>query len=191
MPTSWTTPNGAIKVRLEASASATVYDTATVAVIHRRYEDVEVDAMLCDHAEAVAGKLFINGAGITGSYVPPQPPHFVSLAIGLVIQVPYTETNAPHMLTVRLFNADGQQVVPFGAPDDADPVEMKVPFNVGRPPTIQPGAAQPLSLGLNFPRFPLAVLGTYSFQIDIDGTEAKRLPFQVMTPPGMFPQIAA
>lgn len=152
---------------------------------------MEVDAVLCDHAEAVAGKLFVNGGGITLSFVPPQPPHVVSLAVGLVIQVPYTATNSPHTLGVRLVSADGEHVIPFGAPEDSGPVEMKVPFNVGRPPTIEPGAAQPLALGLNFQQLPLGFLGTYSFVIDIDGVEARRLPFQVMTPPGMFQQPAA
>src|SRR4051812_26271979 len=113
---------------------------------------MELDVMLCDHAEAHQGKLFINGAGINLVFVSPQPPHVVSLYLAAVVQVPYTQTNQMHTLTVKLLDEDGNPVIPWtpeGVIESAPPVQMDAQFNVGRPPILPPGEAQtvPLAFG--------------------------------------------
>jgi hypothetical protein len=54
---------------------------------------VEIDVMLCNHAEAAENKLFLTGGGINMSFVGPEPPHVVSVAVGGVVHVPYQSTD--------------------------------------------------------------------------------------------------
>src|SRR5262249_36448188 len=63
---------------------------------------VEVDAILCDYVQASDSKLFINGGGIMRSWVSPVPPHMITVGLGAIVQVPYTETNKPHTLRIAL-----------------------------------------------------------------------------------------
>lgn len=136
--------------------------------------------MLCDHAEAVNGKLFLNGGGINVFRVSPQPPHSISTALGVVIHVPWTATNQAHHLTVDLIDEDGQPVAPW-VPDGAPPrpaVKVDSQFNVGRPVRVQAGAPQSVPLAINF-QLALRSLGGYAFVVSIDDTEVKRLSFRL------------
>jgi uncharacterized protein DUF6941 len=152
---------------------------------------MDVDAFLCDHAEVAEGKLFANGAGINICLVPPQPPHVVNLFLAAVVHVPYTATNEGHTLTVSIVDQDGHGMVPWvpeGAPPPG-PVVLETEFTVGRPPTLQPGESQPVPVAFGFQGMPVAALGSYSFRLDVDGVEARRLPFRVAPqplPPGGF-----
>lgn len=142
-------------------------------------------ALLCDHAEAAEGKLFINGAGINVLWVQPQPPHTVSFSVGAIVHVPYTATNQAHVITVTVFDEDGQPVVPWvpdGAPDSPPPVKIEGQFNVGRPPMLPVGESQTLPFAFNLQGVPLPGLGMFSVTIDLDGTEMRRLPFRLMVP---------
>lgn len=138
--------------------------------------------MLCDHAEAVQGKLFVNGGGIDICYTQPTPPHVVNFGVAIIVSVPYTATNQAHELTVRLVTSDGTAVSPYAPAgiDQPSPIEAKLPFNLGRPPMLQPGDYQHLPLGVSFLALPLSDLGGYCVEILIDGTEMRRLPFRVM-----------
>lgn len=136
--------------------------------------------MLCDHAEAVKGKLFINGGGIDVFRVGSGPPHPISTALAVVIHVPWAATNRAHRLTVALVDEDGSEVVPW-VPSEAPPrppVRVESQFNVGRPAQLQAGAAQPVALAMNF-QLGLTSLGGYVFVVSIDDDEVKRLPFRV------------
>lgn len=136
--------------------------------------------MLCDHAEAINGKLFINGGGINVFRVGSGPPHTISTALGVVIHVPWAATNQAHRLAVDLVDEDGSEVAPW-VPDGAPPrppVKVESQFNVGRPAQLRAGAAQPVPLAINF-QLGLASLGGYVFVVSIDDVEVKRLPFRV------------
>ncbi len=140
--------------------------------------------MLCDHAEAVEGKLFINGAGINLLYVTAQPPHIVTFSIGAIVQVPYTATNQAHTITVKLLDEDGNEVIAWtpDGPGDQGPVKIEGTFNVGRPPVLTPGEAQALPFAFNLQGLPLASLGLYSAVIELDHMEVRRLPFRLLVP---------
>jgi hypothetical protein len=147
---------------------------------------MEVDAMLCNYAEAEGGKLYVSGAGISLMWVGAQPPHVVNFFVGAVVQVPYTATNQPHRVTVRLEELDGPSVLPWvpdGHPDTPPPVVLENEFNVGRPPGIDPGEAQSVPLAFGFVGLPLSTVGSYTVVVEIDGTEMRRLPFRVLVPP--------
>ncbi len=145
---------------------------------------VETDALLCDHAQAAEGKLFISGGGVTRSFVSATPPHIVLVGVAAVVHVPYTATNEPHMITVSLVDEDGQPVAPWvpeGMPE-SPPVEVSTQFNLGRPADLTPGEAQTYSFAGNF-SLGLRKLGGYTFQIKIDGTKVKDLGLRILTAP--------
>jgi hypothetical protein len=146
---------------------------------------VEIDAFLCDHAEAAEGKLFVNGAAINLYWAQPQPPHLVTVYVAAVVQVPYTATNQPHTVTVRLMDPDENAVRPWapeGVMDDPGPIEVSTSFNVGRPPTLPIGDSQVFPLAFGF-QFALNSLGLYHFAVEIDGTVMRNLPIRVAAMP--------
>jgi hypothetical protein len=141
---------------------------------------MDIDAMLCDHAETAEGKLFINGAAISLLWVAPQPPHVINLGVAAVVHVPYTDTNQPHQIRVTL--EDGDPVVPWspeGSPSP-DAVEITGDFNVGRPPTLSPGESQALPFAFQMTGLPMPRLGLHSVVVEIDGVERRRLSFRVL-----------
>lgn len=145
---------------------------------------MDIDAMLCDHVQAAENKLFVSGGGVMRSWVSPEPPHIVNLGIAAVVQVPYTATNQAHSLNVVLLDEDGHPVIPFvpeGAPEPG-PIEATISFNLGRPPGLSHGEAQPYSLAANF-NIGLRQLGGYTFEIKIDGDRVKVLSLRVAARP--------
>ena len=150
---------------------------------------MDIDVMLCDHAEALEGKLFINGAAINLLFVGPQPPHVVAFSVAAVVQVPYNATNEPHTIVVRVLDEDGRPVLPWvpdGAPPPS-PVEMQTTFTVGRPPILPPGEAQTVPVAFNLQSLPLGHVGAYAVAIEVDGEPVRQLPFRLMTPPQSQP----
>lgn len=149
---------------------------------------MEINAMLCDHAQAAEGKLFISGGGIDRSWVGPDLPHMIGVGLAVTVEVPYTATNQVHKLGLTMVDEDGQLVRPW-MPDgsEAAPLVLDMPFNLGRPPGIAPGSSQTWSAALNI-QLPLSKLGQYNFVLSIDGSEEKRLPLLValMPTPGGF-----
>jgi hypothetical protein len=146
---------------------------------------VEVDAILCNHAEAVENKLYLAGGGINMCLVGPEPPHVVTLGLGVIVHVPYQATEQPHRLLIVLIDEDGVPVVPFHPPEmgKPNPIRLEVPFTMGRPPMVDVGDDQVLAVAANLPNLPLANIGLFSFVLEIDGTELRRLPFRVLLPP--------
>lgn len=145
---------------------------------------MEVDVMLCDHAEAREGKLFINGAAINLFFVPAEPPHQISAYVAAVVHVPYTATNHPHRMTITLVDQDGTGVrpwVPDGAPEPP-PVRIDAEFNVGRPANLPPGEAQTMPFAAGF-QLPLPEIGNYVFEVEIDGSPMRSLPFRAIVRP--------
>jgi hypothetical protein len=146
---------------------------------------VEINALLCDHAEASEGKLFINGGAVNLLFVQPQPPHVITIFVAMVVHVPYTATNQPHTVSVKLVDEDGSPVSPW-VPDGVPPapgVEMMTQFNVGRPPLLPPGETQTVPLAFGLQGLPLSSTGSYEFVIEIDGNPEKRLPARVLVEP--------
>jgi hypothetical protein len=145
---------------------------------------MQVDAMLCNHAEAADGKLYVNGGGIAICWVGAEAPHLIQLALGAIIRVPYTATNQPHTLTVRLLDEDGHPVVPWSPPggDVLPPVETASQFTVGRPPQLVPGESQALPFAMQF-QLAVPTPGAYAFTIEIDAETVRDLPFRAMVPP--------
>jgi hypothetical protein len=148
---------------------------------------MEVTAFLANHAEAINNLLYANGAGITRANVPPgmPGPYGASLALGVLVTVPWTQTNQNHRLRVDLIDADGQSVqVPTG-PETTQPFKAELAFNVGRPPTLEVGEAQTVALAIGMQGLPFPALGNYRFVLFIDEAQVHELAFKIATQPTM------
>jgi hypothetical protein len=149
--------------------------------------NMEVNAVLCNYAEVQNNLLYLTGGGIDRTVVQPGSagPWVTSVAIGLTITVPWTQTNQQHTLTIALVDSDEHPVsVPTG-PDTSEPFHGEMHFNIGRPPMLLIGEEQIVSLAITLPGLPMPELGRYSFVISVDGTELRRLSYRIMTPPGL------
>src|ERR1700722_14277734 len=90
--------------------------------------------LVADWAEAINGKLYIQGGGWTRVALPPQGGLSCSLAIRFLIG--WDETNRKHDVVIRLVDEDRRTYQPTGGP----PVEVKSQIEVGRPAGILEGA---------------------------------------------------
>lgn len=147
---------------------------------------MQIDAILCNYAEAVNNLLYLAGGGIEIAFVQPgsAPPYVCNLGIGIMVTVPWNQTNQQHLVEVELISEDGQPVqVPVG-PDATQPLHARLAFNVGRPAGITVGDEQHVCLAANLPGLPMPSLGKYEFIIRIDGRDERRLPYRVMPVPG-------
>jgi hypothetical protein len=152
--------------------------------------------MLCDFAEVSGGKLFVSGAGIgvlgTAAAAAPHP---VSMALALLVRIPWGATNHQHRLTIELMSeAEGaperisiNQVLPPGDPPENAGMIVAL-FNAGRAPQMQVGEETLMPVALPMQGLPLPRLGSYFFSIALDGTEVDRVSFRVnhvMNIPGL------
>ena len=143
---------------------------------------MDIDVLLCDHAETAEGKLFINGAGINLLWVTPDAPHVVNFGVAAVVHVPYTATNQPHRIRVTIVDEDGEPVVPWtpeGAPASG-PIEIQAEFNVGRPAQLVPGEAQDIPFAFQLMALPMPRLGPHAVVVEIDGETVRQLAFRVL-----------
>ena len=123
--------------------------------------------LLADAAEVANGKISALGAGwsVIGT---PSPP----MALAVMIDVPWDQTNTKHKLEIELLDADGKPVSfqqgPLGQPLPALRVEAE--FETGRPPGVPSGTPlrHNLSIGLA-PGMPLKGGEKYEFHMTIDG----------------------
>jgi hypothetical protein len=138
---------------------------------------VKATLLLADYAVVSDGKLTIVGGG--WSQTGPDPAAF---GIGLLIQVPWDQANAPHTFSVELLDADGT-AVSFETDDvDEQPVAFGGDFEVGRPPGLKPGTPLDFPVAVNSTPLPLEP-GRYEWRLTIDGESRAdwTLPFTVRT----------
>lgn len=147
-----------------------------------RVSDMELDVMLCDHAQVEGGKLFISGAAIDRTDIPIGivQPFAVTFAVAGLIRVPWTSTNMEHALGFHFVTEDGQNPeLPPGTDAGPDGISGEMRFNVGRPPTATIGQEQLVPFAFNFQGLPLMQIGRYVVALSLDGAEIRRLPFVV------------
>jgi hypothetical protein len=145
---------------------------------------MEVDAFLADSVVSVEGKLYVQGAAWNVLNVTKLPARQSRIGIGIIIHVPYTATNQLHKFEVYLLDADDKELPLGDAPPEAEEPDGKVrrlgaQFNVGRPPTLQPGDEQLVALAVNLDGLEFDRADAYRFVIELDGSREKFLPFRV------------
>jgi hypothetical protein len=143
---------------------------------------LDATLLLCDSAEAINGKLYIMGGGWNILFAPGTP---VRIALGILLAVPWNETNQRRQLRIELLTSDGEVVHLNG-----NEVAATAEFDVGRPPGIKPGSTLNAPFALNFDGLILDV-GGYEFVLKVGDEMAARRAFQVLPrpnfPPGMVP----
>jgi hypothetical protein len=150
-------------------------------------EGVHLNAifMLCEHAVVADSRLFINGAGIqTFTAVVNEPPFGIHATLAIQVAVPWTATNQKHRIEIELVYDDGTSAtrIPLGTsvPGMTPEQEGKIvaDFNVGRGPNAQPGMEQLMPLAIPL-RLAVPGLGSYFFNLEIDGTQMSRVSFHL------------
>ncbi|KRB38814.1 DUF6941 family protein [Microbacterium sp. Root180] len=131
--------------------------------------------ILCDFAEAINGKLYIQGGGWSRLTALPGLP--VTLTLAGQILLPWDDANRRRSLVIQLFNEDGQEVY---AGDPAQPVEVRGEFEVGRPPGITPGSELDFPFATRFEGVPL-VPGRYKFIVTAGVERIGEAVFEVIT----------
>ena len=132
--------------------------------------------LLCDHAQEVAGKLYILGGGWSIYRGAP-----VTMGLAVKISIPWDEANIPHEFTARLVTEDGQDpVLPKVEGGAAGTrVEFQGRFEAGRPPGLAPGSELDAPFAVNIAGLPLAP-GRYEWQVEIDQEAVGQVSFTVM-----------
>src|SRR5579875_1619517 len=115
---------------------------------------LDFDAFLADSAPNIpAHTMHALGIGWNQILAAVFPATHPRVTVAVIVRVPYTDTNAPHTLAVRLDTEDGEQVrlgvvgTPTGEPRDV--FQLGGQFNVGRPPMLVPGDEQLVTLALD------------------------------------------
>lgn len=127
--------------------------------------------LLADWAEAINGKLYIQGGG--WSRVVPTPPGIINCALAIRFLVGWEETNVPHKVVIKLVDADGKPVVPqvppgMGAPGLAlAPIEVQSQLEVGRPTGVTIGQDLDAVVAINLIGLPLRK-GRYTFLLEVN-----------------------
>lgn len=134
---------------------------------------MEADLLLCDHAEAINGKLYIMGAAWNLLQAPGQA---INVALAIVVKVAWDEADQGHDLIAELLDADGERIMING-----EPVAPSGRFELGRPPGLKPGSTLNMPLAFNLTGLVLGV-GHYEWRLTIDAETVARAPFAVVEP---------
>ncbi len=119
--------------------------------------------ILCDHAQAFDGKLVMVGAGWTITGPDPCPS-----ALGLMIDVPWDASNAPHTFRLRLLDTEGNDAV-HG--EDGAPFAIEGQFEVSQAGGSPPGADLRFVAGINLPPLQLPPGRRYIWELVVDDRE--------------------
>jgi hypothetical protein len=158
--------------------------TIDVRALVRRRSDMQIEAFLADSVASAEGKLYVQGAGWNVINTAKVPVRHSRIGVGLIIRVPYTATNQMHKFEVYLQDADGNELPLADGPPETETPDGKIrrlggQFNVGRPPTLQPGDEQLVALAINIDGLIFDRADSYKFVIELDGSPEKALPFRV------------
>ena len=114
------------------------------------------------------------GGGWNTLFAPGVP---VRIALGVLLAVPWDETNQRRQLRIELLTEDGELVQSNGRE-----VTATAEFDIGRPPGVKPGSTLNAPFAINFDGLVLDA-GGYEFVVKIGEEIATRRPFYVVAPP--------
>lgn len=123
--------------------------------------------LLCDAAQEFGGKLSILGGGWT--HVNVTNP--ITMALAILIEVPWDETNRPIPIEGKLMTADGDPVEFAQSSGETQPVMFGARLEVGRPPGVKPGTTLNAAMAVTFTSVVL-VPGLYRWELDVDNNQA-------------------
>jgi hypothetical protein len=122
---------------------------------------MEAYLLLCDAAEVVGDRTFILGGGWVS-----RSPRMPSMAVVVLLDVPWDQANRRHELEIDLLDEDGNMVATGDPPRE---VRMKGNFEVGRPAGHPAGMPLRFMQAINFHHLPLKPSKRYSWELKLDG----------------------
>jgi hypothetical protein len=137
---------------------------------------VKATALLCDWAEAINGKLYIQGGGWTRLTL--LRAHTFAVAVQLFI--PWDLTNRKTKFTAAILTEDGKPIYakdPLGRDTD-DEIKAEGELEVGRPPGLKPGSDIAVPMVLRYENVDVSE-GRYLWVLTIDEEEVSRVSFDV------------
>lgn len=146
---------------------------------------MNLDVLLCDHAQISGDKLFISGANIDRMVFPGDAtaPYVLNFTVAGLVTVPWTATDQEHTMTFSVLTEDGKiPRLPAQAPAGPEGVGGMFTFSAGRGPNLASGDSQSIPFVFAFPGLPLMEGGRYVIIFAINGKEARRIPFTVSVP---------
>jgi hypothetical protein len=144
---------------------------------------MQVDYMvIADAAAAENGKHYIHGGGWDTIFAASYPVVHPSLGVAVRLRVPWNDTNTPHEIMVDIVDADGNSIFP-----DPPGTPHRSVVNVGRPPTVPVGNDQTIALAFPFAYLNFQHEGDYVLVLRLDGIDAARSPFHVVSTPPAAP----
>ena len=120
----------------------------------------EVTSFLADSVDLQQGKIYALGIGWDVLFAQNFPAQHPRIGLGILVNVPYTQTNKDHLLRISLQDQDGHVV---------NNLSFTSPFKVGRPPHLNEGDAQILPFAFNFDGLVFEKASIYRWVIEIDG----------------------
>ena len=123
-----------------------------------------------DYVRTDNGVLHIVAGGIDTFHVP-SVPYAQNVGIGVRILLTRDECSQEHSLEIKFQDADGEELTSVYA-------RFRSPYPDHLLAGTQTGALLPLNL-----RLPLPKVGRYSFELFIDGHNAKSIPMTVVQVP--------
>jgi len=132
-------------------------------------DETRPTVVLCDYAENVNGKLYIQGAGWSRLAADVPFP----MAIAVFWRIPWGQSNQPHRIVLALMTEDG---TPFLDPE-GKPVRAEGSMEVGRPPGLKAGTSLDAPLAVRLP--PLAFpAGGYRVEFHVNDSLEATASFQ-------------
>ncbi len=131
---------------------------------------MKASLILCDWAESINGKLYIQGAGWSQSLA--NAPS--AMAVAVLIKVPWDRANHKLPIELVLRNEDSE-IVRF----NDEEIVVRGDIEAGRPPGLKAGVDLDISLAMKFNGI-LFPPGGYVFEFSIDGEVLDRASFQAI-----------
>lgn len=131
---------------------------------------MESNILLCDFAEVIGGKFYIMGGG--WNICTPGPRN---MSVAIRVDVPWSEANVDHALSLRLQD-DGGHTIELGDPPQAVVIEGS--FQVGRPPGTPQGWDIDYAAVFTFNGLLLEPKTIYRWQVEIDGEPTRSTVFR-------------
>lgn len=138
---------------------------------------VNLNLILADYVRIADGKLDVLGGGwetiqVVDGFIGPH-------ALGIVVEIPFTELETHHTMTIRLLTNENALV--FGA--DGEPIFVaNAEFWAEKHPGISPGYSAMAKMPLPIPQLPVSA-GRYKYQVEINNHSQPdwEIPFTVFS----------
>jgi hypothetical protein len=129
-----------------------------------------------DHAEAVNGKVYVNGGFWNRWRGTSYPQVFPSLALVAVLDVPFAQYHRNHKVVISLVDADEKE----------QPLRAEGIIRVGADASMDYGESSLVPFAATFTNVLIPSAGTYSFVLSVDGAELDRFQVKALQLPEMI-----